>query len=107
MHEKHGRLVQARKFIGQPARDEAELTALLFGLKQAARFLQEKVEVRATFPVDDKLPKGNSSSREPEPGLKLDVAKAWGSFRLRRVARMDPKEAEILRREAEKAFAKK
>jgi hypothetical protein len=109
-HPKHGHLVIARKFLGLVEREEAELESLLFGLRQAARFLQEKVEVNATFPLEGKLREPNTSSRAGIPALRPkreDVVKLWNAFRLRRAARMTGPEAELLRKEAELAFQRK
>ncbi len=114
-HPKHGRLVLASRFLGPAEKDEAELAVILFGLKQAARFLQEKVEVCATFPLEGRLPKANNPSGGRAGGLeskdergtdgspKANVKKAWSGFRLRRVAKMAPAEAELLRKESENA----
>ena len=113
-HPKHGRLVLASKAMGTVGKEEAERAALLFGLQQASRFLQEKVEVAATFPLEERLSKmkeARRKEREPvesedarEVSPKEELARAWGRFRLRRVVRMQDSEAKLLSNEAEQAL---
>jgi hypothetical protein len=105
--EKHGRVVLARKLLGEGLREEAELAALEFGFAQANRFQQEKVEVTATFPLESTL---EGSGRKLSPGLKPRreaVLKAWMGFRLRKLGRMEGPEALALREAAEKAFVRR
>lgn len=107
-HAKRGRIVVARRFLGLVSREEAQLRALLFGLRQAARLLQEKVEIAATFPVEEWL--ADESPRRLAPELKPlreEAARFWMGFRYRRVARMAEPEARPLREEAEKAFRRR
>ena len=61
-----GRVILARRFLGLVNREEAELQVLLFGMRQAARFLQEKVEIRASFSAEDHLLKERSGNRTPQ-----------------------------------------
>ncbi|HEY8280646.1 MAG TPA: hypothetical protein VIH99_13535 [Bdellovibrionota bacterium] len=109
VHAKRGVLVAARKFLGLFPRETAETEALLFGLGQAARLLQEKVEVAATFPLDRMLT-DNISGRRIPPGLKLkseEIAKVWSGFRFKRITDLRGTEAEGLREDAEKAYERK
>lgn len=101
--EKHGRVVLARKLLGDVPREEAEIAALEFGFAQANRFQQEKVEVTATFPLESTL---EGSGRKLPPDLKPrreGVLKAWKGFRLHKIGRMTGPEALALREAAEKA----
>jgi hypothetical protein len=107
-HAKAGRVVAARRFLGVVPRDEAEISAVLFGLRQASRFLQEKVELRATFSLEGKL--GGGTGRPPPRELRPahdEAARLWEGFRLRRTGRVSPDEALALREEAEKAYLRK
>lgn len=109
VHGKRGRVVLARRFMGIASREEVELRALLFGLRQGARFLQEKVDVAANFPLEGILAEGKSAGRvSPElKPMKEEILKAWGGIRLKRVARVAGEEAVFLREEAEKAYQRK
>ena len=105
--EKHGRVVLARKLMGEAPREEAEIAALEFGFAQANRFMQEKVEVTATFPLESTL---EGSGRKLTPQLKPrreNVVKAWKAFRLRKLGKMVGPEALALRESAEKAFVRR
>ncbi len=98
----------ARKYSADLSRENAEREALLFGLQQTQRLLQEKVDVAANFPLEGMLPAGEKMPGRPKGtgvNLKLgeQIAKAWLSFRLRRVTRMVAAEAEFLRKEASQA----
>jgi hypothetical protein len=108
MHGKHGRLVLARKFMGEAPREEAELEALLFSLRQTERLLQEKVELCASFSLEGKV--AGKGAVGASPGLKSrrgEIVKAWGGFRLRRVSRMKATELAVLRESVEKACQRK
>ena len=107
--ERKGRVVLARRFLGLVTREQAELGALLFGLRQAQRFLQEKVEVAATFPLMD-LTGGGSGTRRTAPELRAlqgETARIWDSFRLKRIGRMGGEEALPLQEAAELAYQRK
>lgn len=109
-HAKRGRVLLSRKFLGIVSRDEAEMLALRFGIKQALRLLQEKVDVAATFPLESHLKLENSPGRGRTPELKLlreELVSYWGDFRLKRVAKLLPSEAAVLQDNAEKAFQRK
>jgi len=84
-----------------------EKEAVLFGLQQTHRLLQEKVDVAANFPLQSILPDENLAGRGKGGGVKSklseDIVKAWLGFRLRRVTRMAADEAELLRKEANQA----
>lgn len=101
----------AQNNVDEMGKEEAELRVLLYGLQQATRLLQEKVELRASFPLDKLLPKKISPGKElpflPEPHgdekewrkwAKHTVARTWGGFRLRRLGKFSPEEAELLRK---------
>jgi hypothetical protein len=108
VHPKRGRIVVARRFLGLVSREEAQLRALLFGLREAARLLQEKVEATATFPVEEWL--GEEGPRRLAPELKPlreEAARCWAGFRYRRAGRMSGEEALALRGEAENAFRRR
>lgn len=99
------RLVTARKFTGIASREQVEWTATLFGLRQATRLQQEKVQIRSEF----SLPGIHVSpaSRLRDPALQLmreDAERLWTGFRLRKTGRLDEKEAEYLRNEAASGF---
>lgn len=100
-------LVRARKFLGIVPREEAELSACVFGVSQAARLLQEKVELRASFSAEDTWEKRASPGRGRGPDLQSErtkLARLWNGIRLRRVARLTPAEASAIGAEAKKAF---
>jgi hypothetical protein len=106
-HAKRGLLVRARGFSGLVPHAEAELAALLFGLRQTQRLLQEKVEVAATFPVEELLSKEN---RRLAPGLRPqrdEAVRIWESFRLRRMGKVSPGAARELREEAEGSYRRR
>lgn len=109
VHYKRGRVVLAGKMAGHVPREEAELEAVLFGLKQTHRLLQEKVDVAANFPLQGILPEKvhpvqkQKKERGKRDLLREDIGKAWGDFRLKRIVRMTNEEAELLRKEAAQA----
>lgn len=108
VHYKRGRVVLASRNAGQVPKAEAEREALLFGLAQTHRLLQEKVDLCANFPLQGMLPRQEEkpSGRPGKPGVESkgdELLRAWEGFRLRRIARMEPGEAELLRKEAAKA----
>ncbi len=108
VHARRGRVVLARKFLGIVPREEAELEVLQFGLRQATRLLQEKVELNATFPLEGKLSAKKSAKLEPSLKEKKEqLARLWDGFRLKRAARMSGEEAKLLRETAEKTFVTK
>lgn len=94
----------ASKHAGDMSRSEAEQQALLFGLQQTHRLLQEKVDVASNFPMQGMLPEENRAGRGKAAGLKSklgeDIVKAWTDFRLRRIVKMAEDEATILRKKA-------
>lgn len=104
------RVLVARKFLGIVSVEEAELNALLFGLRRARRLLQEKVEVRANFPVEGVLEAKKNPGRRTGPDLqsgKEEAAQIWASIRLIRGGRLDPSSAAFLAEEAKKAFRRR
>lgn len=115
VHYKRGRVVVAAKAAGNVAKEEAQLEAILFGLWQTKRLLQEKVDVAASFPLQGILPEAGSAPQKKtkmeksdktdgkSAQLREDIGKAWEGFRLRRIVKMVPGEAEILRKEASQA----
>ena len=106
--EAHGKpMVMARGFLGMVARETAEEKVLAFGLEQAQRLLQEKVEVSASFATEDWL-ESDISGRGRAGGLQSEKAKLralWQGFRLRRLAAGGVPSA--LKSEAERAFERK
>jgi hypothetical protein len=107
-HSKRGRIVHARRFLGLVSREEAELKALLFGLRQTARLLQEKVVVAATFPVEAYLADVPPRRLPPElKGAREEALRFWTGFRLRRIGRVAGDEARQLRDDAEKSFRRR
>ncbi len=106
IHFKRGRVVLAAKKMGNVAKEEAQLEAVLFGLQQTKRLLQEKVDVAANFPLQIFLPEtgkapGNKKKSEGKLALlREDVERAWEGFRLRRIVRLATEESEILRLES-------
>jgi hypothetical protein len=107
VHHRRGRIVLARKFVGQVPKAEAEQEALLFGLQQTHRLLQEKVDIAANFPLGELLPRENKSGGGKRASVKSihseEIAKAWLGFRLRRITPIVAAEAELLRKEAGQA----
>lgn len=105
-HARRGRLVLARRFLGLVPRGEAELRALLFGLRETQRLLQEKVEVAATFPLDGLLGEEIRGRRVPAElaPLREDATRLWNAFRLHRCGRLEGGEALALREDGERAF---
>ena len=107
VHHNRGRIVLARKLADDMSKADVEREAALFGLQQTQRLLQEKVDIAASFPLEGMLPEENMPGRGRGVGVQSkqseDIAKAWLSFRLRRVTRMAADEAELLRKEASQA----
>ncbi len=107
VHHRLGRIVLARKYSADLSKEQAEQEALLFGLQQTQRLLQEKVDVAASFPLQGMLPNENmpglGKSGSVKSKMREDITKAWNGFRLRRVTRMAADEAELLRKEAAQA----
>jgi hypothetical protein len=99
------RLVLARRFMGLSSRERSEWQALLFGLTQARRLQQEKVELCSGFSSLVDLP---GRHRDPAiQSIKGKVEEAWGSFRLRRAGKLASGEERVLRDWAEAAFSRK
>lgn len=105
VHYKRGRVVAASRLCAGISKADAEREAVLFGLRQTHRLLQEKVEVAANFPLKGMLPpqEEKPAGRREVGSIESkgdDLLRAWESFRLRRIGRMDAGEAELLRQEA-------
>jgi hypothetical protein len=105
-HARSGRLALARRFIGLSSREETELRALLFGLRQASRLLQEKVEVAATFGLDGRLDDSRRVPPELKP-LRDEAHRLWEGFRYRRIGKLSPAVSRELGEEAEKAYRRR
>lgn len=108
VHYKRGRVVLAIAKVDDKPKEFAEREAVLFGLRQTHRLLQEKVEVTANFPLKGMLPpqEEKPSGRRERADLESEgdeILRAWERFRLRRISRTEPGEAELLRKEAAKA----
>lgn len=90
-------LVIATRFLGHVPREEAEAAALLFGLEQAARLQQEKVQLGG----DIAFPGINAPAGRGRKGtvpLKMREALAlWESFRLRKSASLTEADRAALR----------
>lgn len=105
-HAKRGRILGARRFLGLVERDEAELRALLFGLRQTSRLQQEKVELAATFSCA-RLLEEEGFARKPSAefrALREEARRLWQGFRLAKLGAVTPAEAVALREEAEGAY---
>jgi hypothetical protein len=99
------RLVLARRFMGMVSSEEAEWNAVFFGLSQAARLQQEKVELSATFPLSIGV---DSKGRRPEiQWKKAEAEHLWSSFRLKKTGKIHAEEERFLREEAMRAFSRK
>jgi hypothetical protein len=110
LYGKRGRVVIARGFLGKSGREEAELAALAFGIGQALRLKQEKVDLAGTFALEGILDAEKPSGRGASESVRLkkrELISVWQGFRLRRVATIRPEEANLLREEAGKAFGRK
>lgn len=108
VHYKRGRVVLASRNAGSAPKEAAEREAVLFGLRQTHRLLQEKVDVAANFPLKGMLPaqEEKAAGRRAKPAVESEgdeLLRAWEGFRLRRISRMEPGEAELLRKEAARA----
>ena len=108
VHFRRGRVVLAGRSAANSTKEEAEREAVLFGLRQTHRLLQEKVEVTANFPLKGMLPpqEEKASGRRSKPAVESEgdeLLRAWEGFRLRRISRTEPGEAELLRKEAARA----
>ncbi len=106
-HAKQGQIVLACRFLGFVTREEAELKSLLFGLRQASRLLQEKVELRSTFSLEEILNEQGRTRRKLVPELRPfreESVRLWGSFRHSRHGRLEGAEALVLQKEAENAY---
>lgn len=82
------KIVTAKRFLGAVSRAEAEAGVVLFGLRQAQRLLQEKVELHANFPVEGIAEKKAFTSRGRGPDLQSErneIAQLWAGFRLKRI----------------------
>ena len=96
------RLLWARKFMGHTSREDAEWHATLFGLRQAHRLLQEKVQFSAPFNAPNL-----SAGKHRDPRIQLMKAeseKLWEAFRLKKQAKILAEEEKFLREEIEKVF---
>lgn len=101
------RLLSARRFLGIVNREEAEWACALFGLEQAARLQQEKVQLCADFSLllD---PAAGGKHRDPSiQSKKAEAGALWASFRLRKLGKISAEEDGFLRQEAMKAFSRK
>ena len=104
------RVLLARKFLGAVEREEAELAACLFGLQQAHRLLQEKVELSATFPLLGLWEKKNNPGRNRGPDLqwmKTELSAMWDAFRFKRIKNSSGTELRGVAGEAQKVFHRK
>lgn len=101
------RLLVARRFLGVVNREQAEWSCALFGLEQAARLQQEKVQLSADFSLALD-PAAGGKHRDPAIQSKKAEAEAlWASFRLRKQGKISAEEDGFLRQEAMKAFSRK
>jgi hypothetical protein len=105
VHYKRGRVVLAGGRSNVDSREKAERTAALFALRQTQRLLQEKVEVAANFSLKGMLPpqEEKDSGRKQRTDIESnddDLLRAWKGFRLRRISRLEPGEAEFLKKES-------
>jgi hypothetical protein len=96
------RLVWARKFMGLVNREEAEWAAALFGLEQAQRLQQEKVQFSAGFSAPD--PRAGKLRDPRIQSMKARAEKIWESFRLKKEGRISAEEETFLRDEVGKVF---
>lgn len=104
------RILTLRKFLGMISVDEAETSALLVGLRRARRLLQEKVEVRANFPLEGRFDGKKNSGRRRGPDLQSEweeISALWTGTRLIRAGKLDPRHAKILADEARKMFRRR
>jgi hypothetical protein len=72
--------------------------------------LQEKVEVRANFPVEGMLGKAKNVGRRPGPDLqseRAEITSIWESIRLIRGARISAGAGSLLAEEAKKVFRRR
>ena len=107
VHHKRGRLLLVSGFLGIVEKRSAEQVALLFGLRQAQRLLQEKVELSSSFPLEGKLEPKRGEKRQLSPE-RVQLLQIWEGFRLRRARRMpDGEEAALLRETADRAFSRR
>jgi hypothetical protein len=100
-------LIVARKFLGIVSVEQAEFSALLFGLRRARRLLQDKVDILANFPVEGMTEFRKKTGRRGEPDLqseRAEVAEIWAAIRLKRAGKLKPESATFLAEEAKKAF---
>jgi len=99
------RLVLARKFLGIVSREQAEWSAILFGLRQAERLQQEKVQLCTEFNLSLE---SSSKHRDPEiQSKKVQAEDIWKFFRLSKMGRPAPAELAFLKEELAKAFSRK
>jgi len=109
-HHRSGRVACARKFLGIVPREEAELHALLFGLEQAKRLLQEKVEIAAAFSLKELLEGEARGARGMSPerkAMREGARREWETFRLRRISPLGREEQAFLRDLAEGAYRRR
>jgi len=99
------RLVMARKFMGIVSRDEAEWSAMLFGLSQARRLLQEKVHLCSEY---SGILQEAGKLRDPRiQSMKAKAQDIWSTFRLRKIGKIASDEEVALKEEAARAFSRK
>ena len=104
-------LVLAKKFMGSVSPAAAENAALEFGMEQALRLRQEKVELQTSFPCEKILQenKGKSAKKLPKNLSTSDIRlrELWSSFRLRRCRLISGDEERELLHEIQQEFKSK
>ena len=98
------RIVVAKGFTGSKIREDAQLEAALFGMRQAMRLKQEKVALACSFP--------GILSLSPKKNLELqskinEMNSLWQGFRLRKTIELEKNERDFLQGESGFSGAKK
>lgn len=98
------RVVVAKGFTGSKLREDAQLAAALFGLRQAYRLKQEKVALACSFP--------GILSLSPKKNLELqskleELHSLWEGFRLKKTTELDKAERDFLQNSSSFLGAKK
>lgn len=98
------RVVVAKGFTGSKIREDAQLAAALFGMRQALRLKQEKVALACSFPGILSL----SAKKNLELQSKIEeMHSLWAGFRLKKTMVLDKAERDFLQGESGFSGAKK
>ncbi len=100
------RLIVGEKFFGLTSREQAEWSALEFGLIQGLNLKQEKIAIASLFLKESELTDPRKL-RDPELQLKkANCFTMYNQFRLRKFQTMNEEERAFLKNRMESFFAR-